>query len=116
MTADFGPTVTALVFAVTNGAGQNRRERQASTYPKIRATPGAKLLRLCDRLCNFQDCLDNNPRLLSMYVKEYPGFRQELYQSEKSPLSGSGWTGWLPRPGSFRVAANKVYEAAWATW
>ena len=38
-------------------------------------------------LCNFQNCLDNNPKLLSMYVKEYPGFRQELYQAgELGPL------------------------------
>ena len=74
----FGDHVAALVWAVTNEAGPNRRARNAATYPKIARQPGAVLLKLADRIANVESCIASGDRRLSMYAREYPGFRAAL--------------------------------------
>jgi len=84
----FGMTIEGLVWAVTNGEGDNRAERFASVYPKIRETPFAVIVKLCDRLANMESCLGfrltkDRRKVhgkLKMYIQEYPKFRKELYQ------------------------------------
>jgi len=71
----FGPRVAVLVSAVTNEPGPNRKVRAALTYPKIRACPGATMLKLADRIANVE--IGGN--LVSMYAKEYEDFRRALY-------------------------------------
>lgn len=78
----FGPVVRALVEAVTTESGINRKERNAKTYPKIKAIPMHMgiILKLADRIANVRNCIaTNNVSLLSMYKKEHPGFRGALY-------------------------------------
>ncbi len=77
----FGPRVSEIVGAVTNEPGKNRKERFAKTYPKIRAIPEAQILKLADRIANTEASVLNQ-RFLSMYLKEYPTFKAELYQPE----------------------------------
>lgn len=74
--AHFGIAVADLVWAVT-GIGQNRKERNAHAYAKIRATPDAATLKLADRIANVEASA-NVPDKLAMYRKEWPGFRDAL--------------------------------------
>lgn len=98
---DIVPKVKALVLAITDEPGKNRRERHQKTYPKIRATPGATKLKLADRIANVETCAQDEelsrvptiltlkgevlasskrtPGLLAMYRKEHPGLRAALY-------------------------------------
>lgn len=75
---EFGIQVAALVFAVTNEPGANRKERFLKTYPKIRANPDAIVLKLADRIANVIHALQANPDILGMYRKEWPTFEAEL--------------------------------------
>lgn len=76
---EFGDRVLRAVKAVTNEQGANRKERNAKTYPKIKANPDALVLKLADRIANVEASLANSPDKLEMYRKEYAGFREALY-------------------------------------
>jgi (p)ppGpp synthase/HD superfamily hydrolase len=70
-----GPDVLALVEALTDEPGANRRERKAKTLPKTAAAgPRAVAIKLADRICNVRD-----PHFRSMYRKEHPAFKAALY-------------------------------------
>lgn len=79
VSASFGRRVGELVWAVTSEPGKNRKERNALTYPKIRATAGATVLKLADRIANVEHSLTGDGRLLGMYKKEHPAFKAALY-------------------------------------
>ncbi len=72
----FGDEVAALVEAVTNEPGENRKVRGMKTYPKIRKA-GAKAvaLKLSDRIANCE----SGGKLLDMYKNEYEDFKRALY-------------------------------------
>jgi len=71
----FGEEVGALVSAVTNEPGPNRKTRAALTYPKIRAAgPRATALKLADRIAN----VSNGGAAVEMYRKEHDGFKHGL--------------------------------------
>lgn len=81
--AAFGSRVGELVWVVTSEPGKNRKERNTLTYPKIRATAGALVLKLADRIANVEHSLTGDGRLLGMYRKEHwapQGFRESLYE------------------------------------
>jgi (p)ppGpp synthase/HD superfamily hydrolase len=72
----FGEEVAELVWAVT-GVGANRKERNASAYAKIRATPRAAILKLADRIANVE-ASRTVPSKLEMYRAEWRSFREHL--------------------------------------
>ncbi len=74
----FGPSVAALVWAVT-GEGADRKARLQSAYEKLRIFRPAVVLKLADRIANVREALSGNPRFLRMYRSEHPGFRAALY-------------------------------------
>ena len=79
----FGDEVAALVAAVTNEPGRNRKERAAATYPKIRAAGSlAVALKLCDRIANVEECLRTRDHKFDMYRKEHQDFRAALRQED----------------------------------
>lgn len=81
----FGGEIADLVWAVTNEPGKNRAERHAKTYPKLLSTPNAMILKLADRIANVEACYSlGNKKLLQMYLKEWEGFRRELYSANPS--------------------------------
>lgn len=89
---EFGPETADLVWAVTSEQGQNRKERNAATYPKIaQAGTEAIALKLCDRIVNVEECLATQDAKLSMYRKEYPDFRAALYQEDADPRVLALW-------------------------
>lgn len=75
----FGDRVADLVFRVTNESGANRKERHVKTYPKIKESSDALLLKLADRIANNERSIVDNAKLLKMYRDEYPAFKDALY-------------------------------------
>jgi len=72
--------VIALVVAVTDRPGKNRRERHRATFPVIaEAGPLAVALKCCDRLANVENCWLTRSSLLFMYQQEYREFRAALW-------------------------------------
>lgn len=79
----FGTDVANLVDAVS-GVGQNRKERLASIARKLEDQPDAIIIKLCDRIANTRFSSnehysgDGATSLFSMYVKEFPAFKEAL--------------------------------------
>jgi len=78
--AGLDPRSVQMAWAVSDGEGKTRKERKASTYEKIRSTPGAKLVKLCDRIANveFSSSGLGDPRKFEMYKNEYAEFQRQL--------------------------------------
>lgn len=82
----FGVRIAGWVYAVT-GTGATRAERQQSIVMRLQYTPGARLLKLCDRVANVEQCIaTGNAKLLAMYRKEAPLYR-DLFASLAHPLA-----------------------------
>jgi (p)ppGpp synthase/HD superfamily hydrolase len=78
----FGSDVEALVYAVTDEPGANRKERKLKTYPKIRAYGAdAVRLKLADRIANVAACLVNGDSRIKMYRREFAEFSTALHAS-----------------------------------
>jgi (p)ppGpp synthase/HD superfamily hydrolase len=75
---NLGDNVAALVFAVTTEPGINRHERNAKTYPKIKAQEMGVHLKLADRIANVESAIKENAKKLKMYRKEFPVFKESL--------------------------------------
>ena len=74
-----GFDVAEIVYFVTDEKGRNRKEKHERTYPAMRSEIDAKIVKLCDRISNVENCISNNRNLLEMYKKEYPKFKEYLY-------------------------------------
>lgn len=82
----FGVETAGLVWAVTSEPGKNRKERNTATYPKIlQIGDKAIALKLCDRICNVEECWRVRDAKLFMYQKEYRGFRGALRSESSDP-------------------------------
>jgi (p)ppGpp synthase/HD superfamily hydrolase len=78
--AEMGIEVAEIVYALTNEKGRTRAERANDKYYQgIRETPHATLIKLCDRIANVRQSHLNQSKMLTVYRKEYPGFKQKLY-------------------------------------
>jgi (p)ppGpp synthase/HD superfamily hydrolase len=72
---EFGTRVAEAVFAVTDGEGDNRKERKAKVYAKIRQNgDDALIIKLADRIANVEA-----GGKVDMYRKEHGTFKNELY-------------------------------------
>lgn len=88
----FGPDVTALVSALTDEPGENRKERKAKTYPKIKGTPGAVKLKLADRIANVENgIVKEDKRFFLMYKKEHPEFEANLRVANGDVAENAMW-------------------------
>ncbi len=69
-----------MADAVTDGEGTTREEKKAGTFEKIRTTPGAKIVKLCDRIANaeFSSSKLGDPAKFATYRDEYPEFQRQL--------------------------------------
>jgi guanosine-3',5'-bis(diphosphate) 3'-pyrophosphohydrolase len=72
----FGEEVADVVWRVTNEPGESRKVRAALTYPKIRESDRATVLKLADRIAN----VENGGTLVKMYSKEHEDFRRNIYR------------------------------------
>ena len=73
---EFGPIVLDLVKRVTDEPGATRKERAIKTYPKIKASAEATVVKLCDRIANMESSRKNSPDKFKMYLKELPKFNE----------------------------------------
>jgi guanosine-3',5'-bis(diphosphate) 3'-pyrophosphohydrolase len=78
----FGDDIAVLVGAVTSEPGENRKVRNALTYPKIRAAGTlAVALKLADRIAN----VEAGGRMVAKYKLEHPEFKHGIYISLPKP-------------------------------
>lgn len=69
-----------MAYAVSDGEGATRKERKADVYEKIRNTPGAKIVKLCDRIANveFSSGELGDAAKFKMYQDEHAEFQRQL--------------------------------------
>lgn len=80
---EFGNEVADLVYAVTNNTGKTRNERaDAAYYEKIRTTPYAVFVKLCDRMANALHGVIFGGTMLNKYRKEHEHFVDELWHED----------------------------------
>src|SRR5665213_2173898 len=78
----FGDKVAAMVRAVTLEKGP-RDAALKKTYAAIRATPGAAIVKLADRIANLEASLEGrNLHKLAKYKGEHAGFRAAVQSDE----------------------------------
>lgn len=85
---EHGEGVAELVFAVSSELGRNRKERNAKTYPKIRASERATILKLADRIANVEFGTANGGKV-QMYAEEFPEFFKGIWVEPKTETSDS---------------------------
>ena len=78
----FGSRVAELVSAVTCVKGLRRKDKFKEAYPRTRGTPGAVLIKLCDRIANVRNCIFTGSSLIDMYSREYAEFKAQLMDPE----------------------------------
>lgn len=79
--AAHGERVAQIVWALTDGDGHTRAERKAHAYRKIRATPGAAVVKVADRIANCEEA-----GKLTMYRDEHPTFREVVAPDTPAPM------------------------------
>lgn len=70
-------SVIDVVCNVTDEPGVNRAERKRRTYPKIRASRRASIIKISDRIANVQA-----GDKIEMYRKEQKDFREGIYNED----------------------------------
>lgn len=78
--------IADIVYDVTDELGKNRKERKLKTYPKIKSNKNAIIIKLADRLANVIQSIKTSSNLLNMYIKEYPEFKIQLYNTDDDTL------------------------------
>lgn len=70
--------VTEMIFAVSNETGRNRKERANTHYYwKIRDTPGAKFVKMCDKIANVRYSVYHGG-MLGMHKSEHDYFLEQM--------------------------------------
>lgn len=71
--------ISEIIFAVSNERGRNREERaNAHYYEKIRTIPGAKFVKMCDKIANVRYSVMTKSSKLDMHKKEHAHFLSEM--------------------------------------
>jgi len=71
--------VAEVILAVTEYPGRNRNERHPPIYwQNIRETPGAKFVKLCDKIANVRHGVMFKNSKLSMHMREHNQFLSEM--------------------------------------
>lgn len=86
LVSEFGKETADIVFAVTSELGENRADRFRKTALKIQSNKKALIVKLADRIANTEASLQTNPKLYKMYAKEFPLFKELLYNSQDVEL------------------------------
>ena len=81
VTREVGPEVAAIVAAVTDEPGANRKARKAATLGKLAAaSPAARAVKLADRIANVEASIAHGRGdLCAMYAGEHAAFRAALF-------------------------------------
>jgi guanosine-3',5'-bis(diphosphate) 3'-pyrophosphohydrolase len=103
VTREVGPEVAAIVAAVTDEPGANRKARKAATLGKLAAaSPAARAVKLADRIANVEASIAHGRGdLFAMYAGEHVAFRAALY------TAGENHPQWVHLDGLFAAGADK---------
>jgi len=105
----FGLTVAEIVYAVTDHKGRNRKERHRLTYPEIRATNNAPIVKACDRLGNIRFGIATaNHSKTKMYFEEQGEFYTEL--TKDRTISNGELILWMALQGELEKAMSRRVE------
>lgn len=81
----FGQHILNAVLALTDGDGENRKEKKAAMMKKLVQNQLAIIVKLADRISNVRISIqDNNTRKLEMYRNEHPNFAKQVGVAIKS--------------------------------
>lgn len=86
LVSEFGKETADIVWAVTSEPGENRADRFRKTALKIQSNKKALIVKFADRIANTEASLQSNPKLYKMYVKEFPLFKELLYNPQDVEL------------------------------
>jgi (p)ppGpp synthase/HD superfamily hydrolase len=86
LASEFGKETADIVWAVTSEPGGNRVDRFRKTALKIQSNKKALAVKLADRIANTEASLQSNPKLYKMYIKEFPLFKELLYNPQDVEL------------------------------
>jgi len=86
LVSEFGKETADIVWAVTSEPGGNRAERFRKTALKIQPNKKALIVKLADRIANTEASSQSNPKLYKMYLKEFPLFKELLYNPQDVEL------------------------------
>lgn len=79
--------IAEVAYALTNEKGRTRKERANDRYyAGIRANRIATYVKICDRLANVTYSKNTQSRMLDLYRKELPDFRDALYTEKFNPM------------------------------
>jgi (p)ppGpp synthase/HD superfamily hydrolase len=93
ITAALTPRIAAIVDALTDGPGKNRRERKTRPMKLIPGCPGALEVKLADRIANTEDALATGQEgLARMYAKEFTGLAEKLRTPDAPDHIKRMWT------------------------
>jgi (p)ppGpp synthase/HD superfamily hydrolase len=81
----FNDRIAKIVSAVTNERGDDRKEMNFKTYPRIWTDDLAIFVKLCDRLSNTNNSKNSGHKMYIVYQEEYPVFRYALKVRELYP-------------------------------
>lgn len=73
-TSVMGPVVADIVSRLSEPGGLPRKERHAFSYPRIRDSQAARLVKLCDRISHVMF----GGKKVKMYLKEHAEFKAAL--------------------------------------
>lgn len=89
---NFGQDVFNIVWAVTDASGNNRSERKMNTYPKIKQNEKAVVVKVLDRICNINKCLENeNNKKFNMYKDEHKDLFIHTKSESHSEIVKKAW-------------------------
>lgn len=71
--------IADLVYAVTNEKGKNRSQRaNFNYYAEMGKIPGARFLKMCDRLANIEYSILSKSKMFKMYKEEHGMFLDKM--------------------------------------
>lgn len=78
----FGTYTMQMVHALTKEQDLCRKCAFNRTVAALNSSPWARRIKLCDRIANMEASRKNPGRTLSMYLKEYPAFKELIHAEE----------------------------------
>ena len=87
----FGLEIAEICFALWDEKGRNRKEKHEKTYPAIRESWKATVVKVLDRVVNKKTSEEFNPSKAKMYRKEHSFFVESLTNSKHPKDVNKAW-------------------------
>lgn len=75
----FGNNIFEIVWSLTDGEGENRKEKKQIMYEKLVLNQNAIIIKLADRIANLEfSIINNNQEKIKLYIEENDDFNKYL--------------------------------------